>query len=59
MLTALVKLTVRLKEEHHIAKARALLATFAGNGEVELQQRAVEYGAMSTPGAVPTLDGHR
>lgn len=46
LLTALIKLTTRLQESAQINRVRAILAQSTGNLNVELQQRAVEYGNL-------------
>jgi AP-1 complex subunit gamma-1 len=57
VLTAALKLTARFgRDPGAVAAARALLADYAGSSDTELQTRAVEYGVIATPGAVPGLD---
>jgi len=46
LLTALIKLTTRLQQPAQINRIRTLLAQSTGNLNVELQQRAVEYGNL-------------
>ena len=46
LLTAFIKLTPRLQQPAQINRIRTLLAQSTGNLNVELQQRAVEYGNL-------------
>lgn len=46
IVTALVKLTVRFSDPVEIARIRAILSKYASSLNVELQQRALEYGHL-------------
>lgn len=45
-MTGLMKLTTRLTEPAQIERVRRILLGYAGDLDVEIQQRAVEYGNM-------------
>jgi AP-1 complex subunit gamma-1 len=55
VLTALLKLTARLREPAQLARVRALLASFGVSPDVELQQRSVEFSTIADPARTPTL----
>ena len=46
ILTAVMKLTTRLTEPAQIERVRRLLQSYSGDLDVEIQQRAVEYGNL-------------
>ncbi|KAF8470578.1 adaptin N terminal region-domain-containing protein [Kalaharituber pfeilii] len=46
ILTSLMKLTTRFTEPAQIERIRRLLQTYTGDLDVEIQQRAVEYGNL-------------
>ena len=46
ILTALIKLTTRLKDAAQIDRIRRLLQSYSASLDVEIQQRAVEYGNL-------------
>ncbi|KAI9679869.1 MAG: clathrin associated protein complex large subunit [Caeruleum heppii] len=46
IITALVKLTTRLSDSSQIERVRRLLSSHSASLDVELQQRAVEYGNL-------------
>lgn len=46
ILTALMKLTTRLTEAAQIERVRRILQQYSGDLDVEIQQRAVEYGNL-------------
>lgn len=46
ILTGLMKLTTRLTEPAQIERVRRILLQYTGDLDVEIQQRAVEYGNM-------------
>ena len=50
-LTAALKLTARLREPASLARLRAVLARFRVSGDVELQQRSLEFAAIAGAGA--------
>jgi len=46
ILTALMKLTTRLTEAAQIERVRRILQQYSGDLDIEIQQRAVEYGNL-------------
>ncbi|QSL65400.1 hypothetical protein MERGE_002710 [Pneumocystis wakefieldiae] len=43
LMTSLIKLSVRIKEQSQIEKIRSLLSKYSTNTDVEVQQRSMEY----------------
>ena len=45
-MTGLMKLTTRLTEPAQVERVRRILLQYSGDLDIEIQQRAVEYGNM-------------